>query len=276
MKINRINSCVISVTKFIFNILWLIRVPIVSVSLFLLVDSFKLAGYSDLVLPCMSTMFMLFAGYIINDILDIDIDAVSAPKRPLPSGSISIIAAKIICISCLCLALLFAFLLGNLGFFLYIVVYAIMFWIYTKYLKSNWVIKNGVTAFFFSSMALIPAFFDITLFSKLFLLFAVAFIFTFGREILMDVRDLDGDKIILKQKRLSKKISLCLSTFLLLFSFLTMEIAYLSFSILRYATAFFLCATFIICFKRRRKVWLCTEIVKILFLINLLFLLMEI
>lgn len=272
----KINKQIIRIITLIFNILWLIRVPIVSVSILLLINAFALSGCHNWVFPTMSIMFMLFFGYIINDILDIEIDRISAPRRPLPSGNIKASLATKLMIIFIVMSIIFAILSKNSLFFVYVIFYGFMFWVYTKYLKNNWFIKNIVTALFFSSLALIPMLFNIYSYKRVLLLFLVTFIFTFGREMLMDVRDSKGDKIIKNNKRLKKKYSIFLSTSLIVLSFILQDIFFFSTYIYRYICIVFVCFMFTLIFRKKERLWIITEGVKIAFLINLIFLLVQV
>jgi 4-hydroxybenzoate polyprenyltransferase len=67
-----------------------------------------------------------------------------------------------------------------------------MFICYNLYFKRNWFTKNFTTAFFFSLIALVIIIFeDYT--HSIGLLFVGSFLFTLGREIIMDIRDKSGD-----------------------------------------------------------------------------------
>ena len=262
--------------EYIFNVLWLIRIPIVSVSILLLINAFVLSGVQNVFFPCISTMCMLFFGYVINDILDVKIDIISAPDRPIPSGKISLRVAKWIGGFFGGLALIFALLSENILFVLYIVTYAVMFWIYTKHLKRNWLIKNGVTALFFSSLALIPVIFEKSALAAILPLFAVSFVFTLGREILMDIKDSAGDNVIPGNIRIKVELGWVVSTVLIVAAFLLMEIMCFETYVLRYIVITVVCASFTLVLRnKKKKIWLCAEIIKLWFLINLFFLLVK-
>ena len=216
---------------------------------------------------------MLFSGYVINDILDADIDRISTPDRPIPSGHITLTEAKSIVKIFGIMACIFSVLSENLIFASYILVYTVMFWVYTKYLKRNWLIKNGVTALFFSSLALIPIIFDKGAFISVMPLFVVSFIFTLGREILMDMKDLVGDNIISGNKRLKIEVGLVVSTILISAAFILMELFYFDTYLIRYIIVSIVCILFVILLrKKRRIIWLYAESIKLWFLINLIFL----
>lgn len=262
---------------FLFNLLWLIRVPIVAVSILLLINAFRVSGEQNIFLPCASTMCMLFFCYVVNDILDVEIDIISAPDRPLPSGRISVKSAKVICGIFGGLALMLAVLSKNIPFVLYIIIYAVMFWVYTRFLKRNWLVKNCVTALFFSSLTLVPVLFEKSSITKILPLFAVSFVFTLGREILMDIRDSVGDSVITGNKRMKKGLGWTVSSLLILTAFLLMEAIYFERFIPRYILIFAVCFAFAFLFwNKKKKIWLCTEIVKLWFLINLVCLLLGI
>lgn len=76
-----------------------------------------------------------------------------------------------------------------------------MFYIYTKYCKSNWILKNLFTAFASTTVVFIPILCGGEVNMKIIGLSGVAFSFTLGREVFMDIRDRKGDQIIINVKR---------------------------------------------------------------------------
>ena len=107
--------------------------------------------------------------------------------------------------------------------------------------------------------------------------FAVSFVFTLGREILMDIRDSAGDSVITGNKRMKKGAGWTVSSLLILTAFLLMEMIYFERFIPRYILIFVVCIAFVFLFwNKKKKIWLCTEIVKLWFLINLVCLLLGI
>ena len=144
-------------------------------------------------LAALSAALINGAGNAFNDVIDIDIDRINRPDRPLPSGHLSVGTAKaqilvLIVAGCFCgfwlspghglLALAVALLLGSYSIFLK-----------NSLLWGNILVASiGAIAFFYGALAIgdigrawIPALF--------------AFLFHIGREIVKDIEDVTGDQI---------------------------------------------------------------------------------
>ncbi|MBD3225396.1 MAG: hypothetical protein GF313_11735, partial [Caldithrix sp.] len=128
---------------------------------------------------------------IINDIFDIHIDRINKPRRPLPAGKVTKIQAIAFFTFSYLLGLLFSGLC-DFKMFLIALATSILLVGYSAYFKRRVLIGNIVvsaataTAFVFGAMAvhawtsgIIPAVF--------------AFLFHFGREIIKDMQDIEGD-----------------------------------------------------------------------------------
>lgn len=160
-----------------------------------------------------STVFVAMAGYIVNDIADIDIDRINRPDRPLSSGKISISHAQSLQWFfeglALILGLSVAYYVGNISLVSIHLVLIILLRSYAKKLKCKGLIGNIIVSL---STATVPAWvwiYSIFAFQKfnpsttidfsyinLITLFYIgfAFLFTLIREIVKDLEDLKGDK----------------------------------------------------------------------------------
>ena len=247
------------------------RFPIVSVSILLSMISLNFSNTADYsgIIPL---TLIIIAGYVQNDIYDVEIDRVSAPSRPIPSGNVSINEAKALYACLVAVGLGMGLLLFNFPFFVYLFVVLLFFLVYTRFCKTNWLIKNGFTALTSTTVILIPLFFGSSLSETNLSLGVSAFFFTFGRELFMDVRDLSGDQTIPNVKRLPTNISLSASFFLLLLSRIVRE-SMLFFSWERVIVYLFICVPFYFLVKKRKPpYWIISELLKILFVIDLLIL----
>ncbi len=159
-----------------------------------------------------STVFVAIAGYIGNDIADIEIDKINRPERPLCSGSISISQAQTLQLFFELFGLLLGFAvsyhIGNVSLAGIHLLIIILMRLYAKSLKCKGLIGNIVVAF---SSAMVPAIVWIfgiyalrgTLYEVNFYLsmintitafyVAFAFWFTLIREIIKDIEDRAGD-----------------------------------------------------------------------------------
>lgn len=136
---------------------------------------------------------MLMSGYALNDVLDIRIDATNAPHRPLPSGVVSLESARILVVALLGFSLVAALLSCSLWMFAYCLAYWLLFVAYSRYLSRIWWIKNPITALSFATAALWPTMLTHSFQQVQLPLFECVALFTFGRELIMDVRDQTGD-----------------------------------------------------------------------------------
>ena len=69
----------------------------------------------ELVLLLLATSCLFCGGMVLNDVFDAKVDAVERPSRPIPSGAISLAAARSVAIGLLVLGLAFAFAAGMLA-----------------------------------------------------------------------------------------------------------------------------------------------------------------
>lgn len=146
----------------------------------------------NLTLIILSTVLTAGAGNIINDIIDIDIDAINKPSRPLPSKNLKISSAYIWYSTLVAGSLASGFLLGYHSFAAVVLVNFILLF-YTIFLKRRPFWGNFVVAFISGYLFY---FCSITTgnFSKIIPLAVSAFLFHFIREIIKDISDIEGDK----------------------------------------------------------------------------------
>ncbi|MBN1291278.1 MAG: geranylgeranylglycerol-phosphate geranylgeranyltransferase [Candidatus Latescibacteria bacterium] len=145
-----------------------------------------------IVLAALSASIILASGNVLNDIMDVQTDRINAPKRPIPSGLVSVRAAAI-----------FAFILSICGIFLAILISpnavavaltaVFLLAVYDIKLKGVPLAGNiivsalGGLAFIYGGIAgdclpesMLPAIF--------------AFLYHLGREIIKDAADIRGDE----------------------------------------------------------------------------------
>lgn len=148
--------------------------------------------YISLILILLSTVLTAGAGNIINDIIDIDIDAINKPTRPLPSKNLKISSAYTWYSLLVAGSLTSGFLLGYHSFTAVFLVNLILLF-YTIFLKRRPFWGNFVVAFIGGYLFY---FCSITTgnFSKIIPLAVSAFLFHFIREIIKDIADIEGDK----------------------------------------------------------------------------------
>ena len=258
------------IIKKIFNLMWLMRLPIVSVSLLLALIALKLSGTSNscaiIALAC-----IISAGYIQNDLFDIEIDFISAPQRPLPSGVFSVYEAKLAYTILVIFGLLLGWRVNGLLYFIYLCFVLYVFYIYSTYCKAYWLIKNLFTAITSTTVIMVPYFCGGETNSQIISLGKMAFSFTLGREIFMDIRDLKGDLRIPNVRRPTRNFALVFSVFFLLFAFFIKEKFFLKTNFFRY---FMYCLILLLIYKIfkniRSKYWIGSESMKIIYIIDLI------
>ena len=148
--------------------------------------------YFNLTMIMLSTVLTAGAGNIINDIIDIDIDVINKPARPLPSRKMKISSAYIWYSVLAAGSLISGFFLGYHSFAAVILVNLILLF-YTVFLKRRPFWGNFVVAFISGYLFY---FCSITTgnFNLIIPLAISAFLFHFIREIIKDIADMKGDK----------------------------------------------------------------------------------
>lgn len=169
----------------------------------------------------LSLMFLAAAGYIINDIYDVKTDLINKPNKVVIDVSISKKSATTLFYICnvigIGLGIFLGFQMGNYKIGLLHAVVAMIFWIYSVYLKGTTLIGNIIIAFASSTVPLIYFGFegyayigkygDILaetygsyiggpneiLFYYCLILSVFAFILSLAREIVKDIEDREGD-----------------------------------------------------------------------------------
>ena len=149
----------------------------------------------------------------INDIMDLELDKIEKPNRPLPRSDITINQAWIIFGIETIIACIFGFILSLTAFFLTLFVSCISI-LYSFKLKNNLVFKNTLTAFGIASAFLVGALgTQQELPSSVTLFFLLIFISVVAFEIHKDIADIEGDSQ-LKKKTLPTVIGLQKSAYL--------------------------------------------------------------
>jgi len=165
------------------------------------------------------------AGNSLNDIIDVDIDRINRPQRPLPSAKVKIKQAWMLFVFLLTVSMVLSFLIDHLAFLIVLSSNALLI-LYSVSIKRVPLFGNIVVsfltsyAFIFGGMvvgnvndALIPSVF--------------AFLITLIREVIKDMEDIEGDKIarvitfpIKYGNKASKYFVLSVSLTLFLFTFI--------------------------------------------------------
>ncbi|RLF62565.1 MAG: hypothetical protein DRN33_05455 [Thermoplasmata archaeon] len=147
----------------------------------------------DLILAMIVAAFMIAGSMALNDYFDMEVDKISHPDRPIPSGRLSPKEGLQFAYMSFFVALLLSTVINILSFG--IVVFTIVLLIvYEKYLKNIGLAGNVVAAFI-SSIALIFGGAAVGQVNNALMLAIMTFFIMLGREILKDVEDMEGDTL---------------------------------------------------------------------------------
>jgi geranylgeranylglycerol-phosphate geranylgeranyltransferase len=147
----------------------------------------------NVVLAAFSAALITIGANVINDYFDIDIDSINKPNRPLAAGKVSKKTAFIYFCSVYITAWVIAISI-DMWMFLVAFTTSIILFLYSFVLKRT-VIWGNLTVSFATAMAFVygglaVGHFKETLFPAVF-----AFLFHFGREIIKDIADMEGDRL---------------------------------------------------------------------------------
>jgi len=144
------------------------------------------------ILAAISASLICSSGYVFNDIYDIEIDKINKPKRPLPSGRISIPSARTFAILLFTIGFLLVLYLQNLGMIILALFNSIILWLYAKRGKQFFLVGNLMVAFASASTFVYGGMVNDNLNNSLFV-FAAALLYTLIRELIKDIEDMKGD-----------------------------------------------------------------------------------
>lgn len=152
----------------------------------------SLQPWVHVLLAAFSAALITIGANVINDYFDIQIDAINKPHRPLPSGLLSkkdaffyfilvYLSAWVLALSIGPVMFVIAFLIGILLFF------------YSFKLKRT-VLWGNIVVSFSTAMAFIYGGLAVDRLEGTWFPAAFAFLYHFGREIIKDIQDMEGDK----------------------------------------------------------------------------------
>jgi len=193
------------------NLLIIVLVQIlIKYALLIPSDATITLNWFGFLLLALSTLCIAAAGYVINDIYDVETDLVNKPDKVIVGKYISEKNAFNFFIILNFIGVLIGFyishLVGKSGFFALFVIVSALLYVYASYLKQNLLIGNIVVAvvialslIFVGIFELLPVInsqnqnIQLSMF-KIILHYALfAFIINFIREIVKDIQDVDGD-----------------------------------------------------------------------------------
>lgn len=139
-------------------------------------------------------MFTAGAGYIINDIFDVESDSINKPHTRIVAKHITLKAARIYYVIVLILAIVFGFLTGwSIGFLS--VAVSLLLYYYSTDLKGTVIYGNLLVSFLAGATVFTASQGSVLKTDGYFVEFAAfAFLITMAREIVKDMEDVEGDK----------------------------------------------------------------------------------
>jgi geranylgeranylglycerol-phosphate geranylgeranyltransferase len=148
----------------------------------------------EIFLAALSAALIAAGGNIINDVFDVKIDRISHPKRPLPSGKMSINQAVFFYLIFSAVGIFLSEEINVITFMVAIFAFVLLFF-YSCCIKKIPLLGNFIIgvmtglAFIYGGVAVHKI--SYTLFPALFALLA-----NFAREILKDIEDIEGDEAV--------------------------------------------------------------------------------
>jgi len=145
----------------------------------------------NVTLAVVSTILISSSANAWNDLLDIEIDRINQPQRPLPSGQVTPRNAKIFSFTLAVISLIIAAFISWPAFLIALMANALLY-LYSWKLKSTILLGNLVIAMVSASSALYGGVAAGNAGPSLWL-FAIIFVAILGREVLKTMADYDGD-----------------------------------------------------------------------------------
>lgn len=143
-------------------------------------------------LACFVVFIVTGGGNAINDYFDHKIDAINKPKRPIPSGRISLKAARIYSLSLFATGTIVAFTIGILpGIVAFLTSILLVYYAYS--LKTKLLIGNFSVSFLTGLCFVFGGIVVGEILTSIYLGF-YAFLMTMAREIVKDMEDMVGDE----------------------------------------------------------------------------------
>ncbi len=154
-----------------------------------LVNYFSLYG---LLFGFITGFFITGFAMIVNDIIDIKIDAINRPERPLVAAKIKLSSAKNAAIAMLFIGLFASIMLGAVEFII-AALFALLSFIYNWRLKRLGLIGNAAVAASMSIPFVYGSLIKPELNSLIISLALTAFFAGVGREVIKGISDIEGD-----------------------------------------------------------------------------------
>ncbi len=132
------------------------------------------------------------AGNSLNDYFDREVDRVAHPERPIPSGAVAPSGALVASVALFVIALILGIMINLWSIGIVVTSIAIMVG-YEKYLKAEGIAGNLAISWLTGALFLFGGA-AVDRLDLAWILAALAFLATLGREIVKDIQDIEGDK----------------------------------------------------------------------------------
>ncbi len=144
-----------------------------------------------------AVLLLVSFGYSINDIYDLRADRINRPGRAIVSGAISQKTAAIISLLLLIAGAIVA-AGGGERLAQYYAVVALLLWLYARNLSGMFLLGNIVVATLCGSVFLLAALSvgETARWNAALMAFSLTFFFSLAREIVKDIEDMDGDRLL--------------------------------------------------------------------------------
>ena len=145
----------------------------------------------NVALAVLATILVSSSANAWNDYLDVEIDRINQPSRPLPSGQVSLQSAKWFSFSLAALSLVIAAVISVPSIIIVLVANSLLY-IYSLKLKST-VLLGNMSVAFISAMSVVFGGVAAGNSQPTFWLFLIIFVAILGREVLKTLADYEGD-----------------------------------------------------------------------------------
>ncbi len=150
------------------------------------------------------------AGNVLNDVVDVEIDKVNHPTRPIPAGQINKNRARSVSMAFFGVGIIVSILTLHLISIIIAVIASILLAMYELRIKKFGLSKN-LTISLLVGLLFIFGGVSVNAGSKMIILFVLAFLAIFSREIIKDVEDISGD---VNRKTLPKRYGIKVADYL--------------------------------------------------------------
>jgi len=132
------------------------------------------------------------AGNSYNDYFDRDVDKIAHPERPIPSGTVTPYGAALVAVVLFAVSIALSFFV-NLSSVLIVVTSVLVMVGYERLLKAEGIAGNLAISWLTGALFLFGGA-AVDRLELAWILAALAFLATLGREIIKDIQDIEGDK----------------------------------------------------------------------------------